>query len=272
MPGPSGTSPATPAASARRVRAMAVLADIWRHPVKSMQGESVGEATLDADGLHGDREWGVRDELSGTILTGRREPRLLEASACLDGSQPVITLPGGSVVHGIGPASDAKLSDWLGRPVSLVAAVGAEGGRAEFFEDSTDDTSKVLEWTMPAGRFVDAGALLVLTTASLRAGASLHPDGVWDVRRFRPNLLVDVDGDGWVEDAWCDRVVRVGGAELAPFHPCIRCTMVTRPQPALERDLDVYRALSRHHGGALGVWAHVAAPGTVRVGDGLEVA
>jgi hypothetical protein len=251
---------------------VAVLTEIWRHPVKSMQGESVGVATLDADGLHGDREWGVRDELTGTILTGRREPRLLEASAGVDGSQPVVTLPDGSVVHGIGAASDAVLSEWLDRPVSLVTAIGAEGGRAEFFEDSTDDTSQALEWTMPAGRFVDAGALLVLTTASLRAGASLHPGGVWDVRRFRPNLLIDVDGDTWVEDAWCERAVRVGDAELAPFLACTRCTMVTRPQPGLERDLDVYRALRHHHGGTLGVWANVVTPGTVRVGDRFEVA
>lgn len=44
---------------------------------------------------------------------------------------------------------------------------------------------------MPPGRFVDAMALLVLTTASLRAGAARYPDGDWDGRRFRPNILVD---------------------------------------------------------------------------------
>jgi hypothetical protein len=251
---------------------VAVVTEIWRHPVKSMQGESVDAATLAPDGLHGDREWGVRDQRTGTILTGRREPVLLEASACLDGSQPVITLPDGTVVHGIGTASDAVLSDWLARPVSLVAAAGADGGRAEYFEDSTDDTSTVLEWTMPDGRFVDAGALLVLTTASLRAGASLHPAGAWDVRRFRPNLLVDVDGDTWVEDAWCERSVRVGDAELAPFLACTRCTMVTRSQPGLERDLDVYRTLRHHHGGTMGVWTRVIRPGSIRVGDRFDVA
>src|SRR5436309_7106571 len=42
------------------------------------------------------------------------------------------------------------------------------------------------------GRYVDSAAVLVLSTASLRTAAELHPDGVWDPRRFRPNVLIDV--------------------------------------------------------------------------------
>ena len=45
-------------------------------------------------------------------------------------------------------------------------------------------------------RFVDAMPLLLMTTASLRAGAALHPAGEWDVRRFRPNVLLDASGVG----------------------------------------------------------------------------
>ena len=94
-----------------------------------------------------------------------------------------------------------------------------------------------------------------------------------DVRRFRPNILVDVDEqDGWVEDGWCGRVVRIGDVELVPRQPCVRCTMVTRPQPDLERDLEIYRTIARHHGGTLGVWSTVQRPGTVHVGDTVEVA
>jgi hypothetical protein len=47
----------------------------------------------------------------------------------------------------------------------------------------------------------------------------------------------------------------------------MRCTMVTRPQPGLERDVDVFRSLARHHGGRFGVWTGVRTPGTVAVGD-----
>ena len=91
------------------------------------------------------------------------------------------------------------------------------------------------------------------------------------MRRFRPNVLLATPGDGWVEDAWCGQVVRIGDVELLPQAPCIRCTMVTRPQPGLVRDLDVYRALARHHGGNLGVWTAVRAGGAIAEGDVVEV-
>ncbi len=243
---------------------------IWRHPVKSLRGERLEVGTVDPDGLRGDRCWGIRDEASGKTLTARREPRLLGAAASLgEHGQPRITLPDGMVLDGLGPATDAALAEWLGRPVALVPAAGAPGGRAEFFADALDDTSTAIEWTMPPGRFVDAAPLLVLTTASIRTAAALHPDGNWDVRRFRPNVFVDVEGDGWVEDAWCGRTIRAGDVELVPQQPCARCTMVTRPQPGtdLERDLDIFRTVARHHDGNLGVWTAVRAPGTIRSGD-----
>ena len=75
---------------------MRVIA-ITRHPVKSLRGESLDEAELDALGLRGDRHFGIRDELTGKILTGRREPALLMASARLDSDgQLEIALPDGA--------------------------------------------------------------------------------------------------------------------------------------------------------------------------------
>jgi uncharacterized protein YcbX len=248
------------------------LVATWRHPVKSLQGERLAAAALEEDGLVGDRCWGIREEASGKILTGRREPRLLQAAASLgEDGQPEIALPDGMILRGTGPATDGALSVWLGRAVTLAAARGAPGAQAEYFADATDDTSAAIEWTMPPGRFVDAAPLLLLTTASLRAAAAFHPDGHWDVRRFRPNLLIGIDADGWVEDGWCGQTVRVGDVELLPRKPCQRCTMVTRPQPELERDLGIYRTVARHHAGNLGVWTTVRTPGTIRTGDPVQL-
>jgi uncharacterized protein YcbX len=246
---------------------------IWRYPVKSLQGEKLSEAVIDSSGLRGDRCRGVHDETTGKILTGRREPLLLLAAASLaDDGEPDIVLPSGDVCRGSGPVTDAALSDWLKRSVTLVGALGAPGGEAEYFADATDDTSPAIEWTMPADRFVDAMPLLLLTTASLRAGAALHPSGDWNVRRFRPNLVVDVDAEGWVEDAWCGHTLQIGSTSLLPRQPCIRCTMVTRPQPELDRDVDIYKSIARYHGGTLGVWTQVHTPGSVRTSDPVIVA
>jgi uncharacterized protein YcbX len=248
------------------------VASIWRHPVKSLQGEQLAVGYLDADGLRGDRVWGIRDLDSGRILTARREPALLFAAATLDDDgEPHVTLPEGTTARGVGSSTDAVLSDWLRRAVSLVPAGGAAAGTAEYFADATDDTSAAIEWTMPPGRFVDAMPLLVLTSASLRTAEALHAEGTWEVRRFRPNLLIDTDADGWVEDGWCGRTLRIGSAVISPRQPCVRCTMVTRRQPELDRDLAVYQTLARHHGGTFGAWTAVDTPGIVQVGDTVEV-
>ena len=91
------------------------------------------------------------------------------------------------------------------------------------------------------------------------------------MRRFRPNVLVEVEGDGYVEDDWVGTTVRVGEAVVAPFMRTGRCTMVTKEQPGLERDLDVAKTLNRRHGLDLGVYCGVEQPGAVRVGDRVDV-
>src|SRR6478735_10361412 len=121
---------------------------LWRYPVKSLQGEPLDAASVEADGVVGDRRWGLRDQRTGRILTARRRPELLGASAAYDGDELVITLPDGGTVVGPGPRTDGRLSEWLASPVSLVPSLGARAGKAEYFEDATDDTSQAIEWTM----------------------------------------------------------------------------------------------------------------------------
>jgi uncharacterized protein YcbX len=243
------------------------VAELWRHPVKSLQGERLDEAVVVDSGLSGDRGFGIVDSETGMVLTARRVPPLLFASSRLTESGVEVRLPDGDVLDAPSAHADDVLSKWIGRRVTLVGAESFGPGIGEFFQDSIDDRSAVVSWTMPPGRFVDALPLLVVTTASLRQGRVLHPDGAWETRRFRPNIVVDVEDDGWVEDSWCGRTVRLGAAAVRPAVPCERCTMVTRPQPGLDRDLDVFKVLARNHGSTFGVWTTVQTPGAVRVGD-----
>jgi uncharacterized protein YcbX len=248
------------------------VAELWRHPVKSLQGEPLDDAVVEDSGLSGDRRWGIVDRETGMVLTARRVPSLLFASSRLADTGVELLLPDGNVFIAPSAHADDVLSEWIGRRVTLAHAESFGAGVGEYFADSTDDNSAVVTWTMPPGRFVDALPLLVITTASLREGRALHPDGAWETRRFRPNIVVDVEDDGWVEDAWCGRTIRVGTAAVQPAAPCERCTMVTRPQPGLDRDLDVFKVLARHHGATFGVWTAVVTPGIVRVGDEVTLA
>jgi uncharacterized protein len=84
--------------------------------------------------------------------------------------------------------------------------------------------------------------------------------------------VVDEAGEGWVEDTWCGvSAVRIGDARLLPQQPCMRCTMVTRPQPDLDEDRDIFRTLARHHGGRFGAWTSVGVGGAISVGDEATV-
>jgi hypothetical protein len=247
------------------------IAELWRFPVKSLLGERLPRLSLVGDGVDGDRLWGILDRGDGRILTARREPRLLFAASRIGTDDvPLITLPGGRMLMGPGPATDDALSAWLGKAVTLVSAIECDASRAEYFADATDDNSRAIEWTMPQGRFVDAYPVLVMSTAGLRSGAAAYPAGAWDVRRFRPNILIELEGEGWLEDTWAERGLRVGTAQLVPRRRCIRCTMVNRAQPGLERDVNIYKTLNRTHGGDAGMWAQVVRPGTVSEGDVVE--
>lgn len=224
---------------------------MWRHPVKSVQGERVESATFQTSGMAGDREWGIRDEPTGKILTARRRPELLAAAATYDEDVPVITLSDGRRAVGPGAATDRLLSEWLASPVSLVPAAGRESGTAEYFADATDDNSEAIEWTMPIGRFVDSSPVLVLTTASLRTAARLCPHGDWDPRRFRPNDLI---------------TSQLGAVALIPIQPYQ--VHVGDPCPTWSRRRR--RGLS-HPGptspGPLGVWSDVLEGGRLSLGD-----
>jgi uncharacterized protein YcbX len=62
------------------------IAELWRYPVKSLQGESLQRAELTGDGLGGDRRFALFDVETGFGLTGRRQPELMFASGRLIGA------------------------------------------------------------------------------------------------------------------------------------------------------------------------------------------
>jgi uncharacterized protein YcbX len=139
--------------------------------------------------------------------------------------------------------------------------------------DPLDDTSKEATWDGPSGRFVDDAAMHLLSTASLAAAsAAAGAAARWDRRRFRPNVLIDAGVEGFVDDDWVGATLRIGQVEVAVDKPTTRCAMISRAQAGgLDRDPEVVRSLRRSHQLKLGVSATVQRPGTVNVGDPIEV-
>lgn len=230
------------------------VAELWRYPVKSMLGESVDASEVGPTGLPGDRAFGIIDVATGNVLTARREPRLLFASASWHDGDVAIVSSEGEALDG-----DAALSAWLGRPVRLTRA-GEEGGVYESPDDFENETDWAA-WQGPGHAWHDSARARV----SLVSTGTL---GTWAPQRFRANVLLDGSG----EDALVGEQVRLGTAVLDVTKPISRCIMVTRPQPELGKDLDVLRTIHRERGGRLAVGALVAESGSVAVGDELVLA
>jgi uncharacterized protein YcbX len=234
------------------------IVELWRYPVKSLQGERLDSVAVTADGLEGDRRFAIYDVETGFGLTARRVPELLFASARLreDGTVD-ITLPDGSPAR-----DDGALSAWLGRPVTLESAHTRAVRR---YENLVDFESEAPGGWAPfegaAGAFHDSSdaRLSLVSTATI---------GSWDRRRFRANVLLEGGG----EDSFVGSPVVLGEAVIEVRMRMERCVMTTRAQPdGIERDLRVMRTIARERGACLAVGAQVTRPGVLRLGDELRV-
>jgi uncharacterized protein YcbX len=139
------------------------------------------------------------------------------------------------------PDINARLTELLGKRVSLSASA--------------------------LGDQFDAYPIHVLTTASLEVMSRLNTQGIWDVRRFRPNIFIETEPgiEGLVEFGW--KTVRVGDVELRNEMPAERCAMTTHAQTELPKDPSILRSIVEAADQNLGIYASVIATGEVRVGD-----
>ena len=302
------------------------IQEIWRHPVKSMAGEKLSECIVGALGIPGDRGWALRDEKTREITNGKRIPLLMQCAAAYeeqpnDGAMPPvgISFPDGSRVNSNDPQVNARLSEVLGKDVTLWPLQPASNkahyrraklssrlaGRLSKFKsfqamlptltrfgsmnvalrevfsreagEPIPDISilppEVLEFTSPPGTYFDAFPIHVLTTASLLAMSKNNPAAIWDVRRFRPNFLVETapEIEGLIETNWIGKTLRIASVELKCEIPTARCGMTTHAQKELPKDPSVLRSIVKDADQNLGVYASVLNGGKIRIGDRVEI-
>jgi uncharacterized protein len=275
--------------------------ELWRYPVKSMGGEKVASSTLDLRALHADRLWAVRDLELGAVTTARRLPKLLGCTARFVEEPRIgvgpgnvvdvsVTFPDGAEIPSTDRERlDARLTELVGKRVALVPLPplhdkAAYRGVLQRKRDirhqwALSDDEPIPDFSMfpirklaelsvyatPIGIFADAYAVHVLTTSSLRTMAAYGGD--FDVRRFRPNIVIDTARDGLVEQQWIGGTLRAGDIGLSVEIPAIRCSVPMREQSGVPADPAVSRTVSQHGERCLGVYADIVAAGTVRVGD-----
>ena len=283
------------------------VAGIWRYPVKSMLGEALTECEIGPAGLVGDRAFALIDLEDGAVASAKNPRKWAGLLGCratfVNSSTVEITLQDGTRLRTDEPDIDATLSKAIGRDVRLASTAPEDRAFEEVWPDidglapealiaattiGTDgDGERISRFPLgaeaPAGTFFDLSVMHVLTTATLARLQELAPAATFDVRRYRPNLLVDMDTEpGFVENDWVGRTLGIGeSAELSVTIPTMRCVMTTLAQEELPRDRETLRTIATGNRveitgwgtwACAGVYGNVATPGTVRVGDSVVLA
>jgi uncharacterized protein len=221
---------------------------LWRYPVKSMAAEPLESADVGWHGVAGDRRWAfVQEELvrSGfPWLTIRERAEMWHYEPSFanperpDASRTLVRTPSGRELDVVDP----ELAEELGGGVRVI-----KQNRGVFD-------------TMPLS------LITTQTIASLGAavGEQLEP------LRFRPNLLVEANGDArFPEDAWVGAELRIGGIRMRVDQRDERCVMTNVNPQTAERDLPVLKTAGATHDACAGVYGTVVEPGRVAVGDSV---
>jgi len=280
---------------------------LWRFPVKSMRGERLREAAVTERGVLGDRAYALIDTDTGRVVSAKSArlfPEILNCGAKFvrspqsgDDIPPVhISLPDGTALRSDSPEIDRALSTHFKRNVALrrsapddftvdqyhpdVEGADPGGNRNTVVPQKLGSAlfaSLGMASPLPVGSFLDVFPVSVLTSSTLAQLTRHQPQSSFDVRRFRMNVILKTEPDGFVENDWIGRALEFGDTvrlNVALNDP--RCVMVTLAQDDLPRDTDILKALVRDNRIQLGelgsfpcagVYAVVAASGMMRIGD-----
>lgn len=258
---------------------------LWRYPVKSMQGEELNAVEVTDRGLLGDRAYALLDADQKVVSAKnpRKWPGFFDYRASWTeppqrGALPPvrITLPDGAMLRSDDAEHDARLSAALGRQVQLCQAGPAVPILEEYWPDieGLPHREHVTDEKIPAGAFFDSATVHLMTTATLDRLRTLYPAGRFEVRRFRPNIVIGCPdtATGFVEQEWIGKTLHLGDqVQLKVTGPCPRCVMITLPQADLPGDHGILRSAVQHAQGHVGIYASVIRGGLLRRGAPIRV-
>ena len=263
------------------------VVSLWRYPVKSMMGEELNATEVTERGLLGDRAYALVDRSDGKVATAknpRKWPHLFDFRATLieppraAAKVPAvrIALPDGTTLTSDQGNLNQILSKALNREVTLGAGQRGAANAEEYWPDmeGLDYRDTVTDFTLPEETFFDCAILHLLTTATLDRLRELYPQGRFEVRRFRPNIVVQLaSGEtDFAENAWVGHTLAIGtDVRLSITGPCGRCVMTTLAQGDLPRDPGILRTAAQHNHVNVGVYGAVVRGGMIRRGDPVSI-
>lgn len=274
-----------------------MLSEIWRYPVKSCAGEALREVDVGSAGLIGDRAWAVVDRETGFVASVKRPSLwrdLLSLKATGTGERVRLALPNGETCSTQDLTSlEQRLSSLLGRSVALKRAGEINSPMLErtdpdvdaLLDDGTltvgETATGPLATASPPGTVFDFAPIHLISTPTLEALEAAGEPTAGDLRRFRPNLVVDVDGPAFQENDWPGHRLAVGPElVLDVLIPTPRCIVPSLAQSGLPKSASTLRAVAslnrieldgRGASACAGVYATVHHGGSAVVGADVSV-
>jgi uncharacterized protein len=263
--------------------ATGTVVSMWRYPVKSMLGEELNSSSVTERGLIGDRAYALIDQETGKVASAKNPRKwgklfdfraaFIDSPHIAENIPPVrVTVPDGAHIFSDQDDIDHILSKVLGRDVRLMSASLEKPSYEEYWPDieGLAQREKVTDEAMPPQTFFDISVIHLLTTSTINRLRELYPDGRFEVRRFRPNIVVESASEekDFIENLWISKKLTIGeDVVLRVTGPCTRCVMITLPQGDLPNDLGILRTVARYNQVNVGVYASVLRGGTIHRGD-----
>jgi len=262
------------------------VASLWRYPVKSMMGEELRSTDITKGGLLGDRAFALIDAETHKVVSAKNpkkwpkmfafSSRYIEPPATANDLPPVrITLPDGTVADSNKTNANSVISNALGRSIQLEYLVPKTPNLEEYWPDieELDNRDVVTDEKMPEGTFFDLALIHLLTTSTIDELRRLYPQGRFEVRRFRPNIVINTNSNqpAFAENQWIGKTLAIGNVLLKVTEPCPRCVMTTLPQGDLPRDIGILRTAVQKNDGHVGIYANIIQTGAIKCDDEIRV-
>jgi len=262
-----------------------------------MLGEQLDRASVDQRGVVGDRAYALIDDETRKVVSVKRPKRwgrMFELAAVTRDGTVQVCFPDGTSTAIGDTALAGRLSAFLERAVSVASTPPPASTFDEvwmrelkndidpFVPSRVEDGEEMIDngqFMAVNGNFFNFGAIHIVTTSSTGRLSELAPGRRFDPYRFRPNLVVQTEGEGFVENDWSGKTMSIGDVRLRVLMPVPRCVMTTLSQGGVPADREVLRTIAQHNtldiGTAtfpcLGVYADVSSQGRICVGDPVTV-
>jgi uncharacterized protein YcbX len=253
--------------SARRVACIAIA------PVKAFRLQFPERVELTERGVVENRRFVLVGE-DGRHLRSEPTawPNLISGAYDPEREHLAMTFPDGTAVEGSALALGDTVVTFIEPGPRRMEMRVVEGPWNELLSRSAGRAVRLARPEHPGDPLTEP--VTVMSDGSLErlAQAAGHPV---DPRRFR--MLFTLAGcSAHEEDTWEGKLVRLGGAVIHVTAPTDRCVVTTRDPDTAMRDLDTLRLIKGYRGMRgrhvdFGMFASVAVPGTVAVGDAVEV-